>query len=167
MFVRVVCMFACECASKNVQDMRARKQTDFALLLTCAGVCTVFQQQSLRLAYTPRKCAPLLDAGALVIVEADHNAEKGPAKDFKMTAVPGVDPVEGDLEGEGRMPYQSFGVQRAGEGKWASCVRVVDISQRVSSKQVIDLAEVLLPTSGRQELSKCLGRRWGFVGLPV
>ena len=53
MFVRVVCMFACECASKNVQDMRARKQTDFALLLTCAGVCTVFQQQSLRLAYWP------------------------------------------------------------------------------------------------------------------
>lgn len=47
-----------------------------------------------------------------------------------------------DVEGEGYTPYQSFGVQREGEGKWASCIRVVDtVQQRSATKQVIELAE--------------------------
>ena len=49
----------------------------------------VFQQQTVRLAYTPRKSALLRAAGAIVIIETDHNADKAKAKDFKMTDVPG------------------------------------------------------------------------------
>jgi hypothetical protein len=78
-----------------------------------------------RLAYTPRKCALLKDSGALVLIETDHNAEKAVAKHFKMTNVPeAAAPEVNHSEGEGLSPYQSFGVQRAGEGKWASCIRV-------------------------------------------
>ncbi len=78
-----------------------------------------------RLAYTPRKCALLKDSGALVVIETDHNADKAVAKHFKMTSVSEAAAPDGaDNEGEGLSPYQSFGVQRAGEGKWASCIRV-------------------------------------------
>ena len=100
-----------------------------------------FQQQTLRLAYTPRKSAALRDAGALVLIETDHNTDSSKAKLFGMTAVPGVDTAEADAEGEGKTPYQTFGVQRAGEGKWASCVRVVDVSGKIVTKQVFELPE--------------------------
>ena len=81
----------------------------------------------MRLAYTPRKCALLKDAGALVVIETDHNADKAVAKQFKMTSVPEASiPEPADSEGEGLTPYQSFGVQRAGEvsGCWGLCVWV-------------------------------------------
>ena len=75
-----------------------------------------FEQHTVRLAYTPRKCALLKDAGALVVIETDHNADKAVAKQFKMTSVPeAAIPEPADSEGEGLTPYQSFGVQRAGE----------------------------------------------------
>ena len=35
-------------------------------------------------------------------------------------------PEEEEEEQEAKMSYQIFGVQRAGAGKWASCIRVLD-----------------------------------------
>lgn len=50
----------------------------------------VFQQQTVRLAYTPRKSVLLHQAGAIVVIETDHNANKAKVKDFKMIDVPGA-----------------------------------------------------------------------------
>jgi splicing factor 3B subunit 3 len=64
----------------------------------------------------------LKNANCFVVIETDHNSE---VADSVVKA--GME-VEGEEEedAEDQMPESIYGVLRAGEGKWASCIRVVD-----------------------------------------
>ena len=107
-------------------------------ILTVQRLGEAFNQQSIPLAFTPRKMALLSDHKCFVVIESDHNTDAAQAERAGSSRLD-EEQADEEEEGDGRMPYQIFGVQRAGAGKWASCIRVVDPVE-ADTKQVIEMA---------------------------
>eukprot|EP00343_Euplotes_focardii_P010237 CAMPEP_0205827222 /NCGR_PEP_ID=MMETSP0206-20130828/31278_1 /ASSEMBLY_ACC=CAM_ASM_000279 /TAXON_ID=36767 /ORGANISM="Euplotes focardii, Strain TN1" /LENGTH=178 /DNA_ID=CAMNT_0053127915 /DNA_START=137 /DNA_END=669 /DNA_ORIENTATION=+ len=102
----------------------------------------LFNQTVLPLRYTPRKLISNPMNKHLIVIESDHNAypHKIKLELLKTLAIDDDDEDEGDEEmklakkemedddeekDEG--PQESFiGAPQAGNGKWASCIRIVD-----------------------------------------
>ena len=103
-----------------------------------------FNAEAVPLRYTPRKVAVHSVSGNLVIVEADHNAynEEEKGQIYEATGVqpplPADAPVPDEEEAEGVVMEASIGVPRAQQGKWASCIRVVE----PVSRQTLSLIEL-------------------------
>jgi len=107
-------------------------------ILTIQRLGEVFNQQVFKLAFTPRKMVLLNSAKCFVIIESDHNVDAAAAQAAGSTSL--EDQEQDEEEDEEKMAYQIFGVQRAGVGKWASCVRVVDPVEG-ETKQLIEMWE--------------------------
>lgn len=110
-------------------------------ILTCERLGEVFNQHSMKLSYTPRKACLLKGTKNFVVVEGDHNCGQRQLKE-------GVDNMQTDEgeEGANEMPDSIYGVQRAGDGMWAGCVRVVDPLDK-ETLQVIALGDNECPFS--------------------
>jgi splicing factor 3B subunit 3 len=107
-------------------------------ILTIQRLGEVFNQQAIKLAFTPRKMVLLNDSKCFVLIETDHNVDAAAAQAAGSSALDNAN--QEDDEEETSVPYQIFGVQRAGLGKWASCIRVLDPIEG-DTKQVIDMWE--------------------------
>ena len=105
-------------------------------ILTVERYGEIFNQQSTKLAYTPRKAALLKNANCFVVIETDHNSEVAESVIKAGMQVEGQEEEEEDDE----MPEGVYGVHRAGEGKWASCIRVVEPVEK-ETMQLIPLDE--------------------------
>ena len=105
-------------------------------ILTVERFGEIFNQQSTKLAYTPRKAALLKNANCFVVIETDHNSEVAESVIKAGMQVEGQEDEDEDDE----MPEGVYGVLRAGEGKWASCIRVVEPVEK-ETMQLIPLDE--------------------------
>merc|ERR1719262_1697400 len=116
----------------------------------------------MNLSYTPRRFVPLppatlpTQAGVgdpimLAVLEADHNAYneetkreiRAALKKIKLTRSvdEDMDDVK-DEEEEEDLPEAQVGTFKAGEGKWGSCVRIVDpVNNSTSFKLDLDIDE--------------------------
>merc|ERR1719375_324760 len=125
-------------------------------IISCDRLGELFNQNVMPLSYTPRRFVPLPpatlptqghaanEAIMLAVLEADHNAYneetkreiRAALKKIKLTraADDDLDDVkqEGD-EDEEDLPESQVGTFKAGEGKWGSCVRVVNPSNLTSA----------------------------------
>ena len=110
-------------------------------ILTTERLGEVFNQHSMKLSYTPRKVALLKGTKNFVVVEGDHNCGQRQLKE----GADGME-VDGEEGGEEEMPDSIYGVQRAGEGMWAGCVRVVDTLEK-ETIQALALGENECPLS--------------------
>jgi splicing factor 3B subunit 3 len=113
----------------------------------------VFHQQSIELSYTPRKFVPLppplppaqalsrqSQAIYLAMLEADHNAYNEETKREIRSALQNITLTENDQNEE--LPETQIGTFKAGEGKWGSCVRVLDpVTQQTAHKLDLDVDE--------------------------
>ena len=106
-------------------------------ILTVERFGEIFNQQSMKLAYTPRRAALLKQANCFVVLETDHNSL---VADSVIKAGMEVEGREEEDEEEEEMPESVYGVHRAGQGRWASCIRVVDPVER-ETVQLIPLDE--------------------------
>eukprot|EP00397_Hematodinium_sp_SG-2012_P002911 GEMP01002919.1.p1 GENE.GEMP01002919.1~~GEMP01002919.1.p1 ORF type:complete len:1075 (+),score=238.62 GEMP01002919.1:465-3689(+) len=112
-------------------------------IISCDRLGEMFNQQTMPLSYTPRSFVPVPSSTVapeqllaepqnlmLAIVEADHNAYneetkgeiRAALKKIKLTRHNEDEGAEEDL------PETQVGTFKAGEGKWGSCVRIVDPS---------------------------------------
>lgn len=105
----------------------------------------VFNQSSIKLKYTPRRFVFDEPSKAFVIIEADHNVlcdselqkRLGQRTDMSDDDYSILDP-------------EVFGTPAAGEGKWASCIRLLD----PVSAETHDLIEL---TNNEAAVSICVG----------
>ena len=104
-------------------------------ILTVERLGEVFNQQIIPVRYTPRRWAVHPSTSYLVTIETDNNAltlkEEAKALQDIMTdadAPPQVHPDFMNLNGvpNEEMPRSIYGISRAGPGKWASCIRVLN-----------------------------------------
>lgn len=102
-------------------------------ILTVERYGETFNQQVQKLTYTPRRSALLKNANCLVVIETDHNT--APVADLMEG-----DKMEEDEDQAAAMPRGIFGIDRAGAGRWASCIRVVDPNEN-KTVQAIELAQ--------------------------
>jgi len=102
-------------------------------ILTVERLGEVFNQQVMKLSYTPRRSALIKATNCFVVIETDHNAAPRkrltPPEEKAAGDGDGME-VEEEQDPEVLMPPEIYGVQRAGEGCWASCIRVVDPNER-------------------------------------
>lgn len=118
-------------------------------ILACERLGELFNQTVMNLSYTPRRFVPLppavlpppgqptTDPIMLAILEADHNAYneetkreiRAALKKIRLTKTVDdeLDDVK-DEDDEEDLPEQQVGTFKAGEGKWGSCVRIVNPS---------------------------------------
>lgn len=113
-----------------------------------------FNQTTLKLRYTPRELSVNPDTRTLAIVEADQSSvpyverpgPEGPAGE-KVKGEGGDGAGKMDVEGEEEeeedemkmTPAEQFGAPKAPPGSWASCVRIVDPSGEVATKQIVEM----------------------------
>jgi splicing factor 3B subunit 3 len=116
----------------------------------------VFHQQQIELAYTPRKFVPLppplppaqaLNQRSQVIylamLEADHNAYNEETKREIRSALQKIQ--LGEDKDDEDLPETQIGTFKAGEGKWGSCVRVLDpLTQQSVYKLDLDVDEAAI-----------------------
>merc|ERR1719482_305946 len=116
-------------------------------ITSCERLGELFNQTVMPLSYTPRRFVPLPPAtlptsGAtsdpimLAVLEADHNAYneetkreiRAALKKIKLTRTvdDDLDDVKDENEEEEDLPEAQVGTFKAGEGKWGSCVRIVN-----------------------------------------
>jgi len=117
-------------------------------ITSCERLGELFNQTVMHLSYTPRRFVPLPPAtlptaghGAgdpimLAVLEADHNAYneetkreiRAALKKIKLTRTvdDDMDDVKDENEEEDDLPEAQVGTFKAGEGKWGSCVRIVN-----------------------------------------
>jgi splicing factor 3B subunit 3 len=117
-------------------------------IISCERLGELFNQTVMPLSYTPRRFVPLPPAtlptaghGAgdpimLAVLEADHNAYneetkreiRAALKKIKLTRTvdDDMDDVKDENEEEEDLPEAQVGTFKAGEGKWGSCVRIVN-----------------------------------------
>ena len=125
-------------------------------IISCDRLGEVFNQSSMQLSYTPRKMVPLppplMAPGAalaqtdqaimLALLESDHNAYNEETKREIRHALKKIKlsrgPDEDMDEDEEELPEDQIGTFKAGEGKWGSCVRVVD-PKKLESVFKVDL----------------------------
>eukprot|EP00439_Symbiodinium_sp_Y106_P084816 s629_g26.t1 len=118
-------------------------------ILACERLGELFNQTVMNLSYTPRRFVPLppavlpppgqptTDPIMLAILEADHNAYneetkreiRAALKKIRLTKTVDdeLDDVK-DEDDEEDLPEAQVGTFKAGEGKWGSCVRIVNPS---------------------------------------
>ncbi|CAJ1389864.1 unnamed protein product [Effrenium voratum] len=117
-------------------------------ILACERLGELFNQTVMNLSYTPRRFVPLppavlpppgqptTDPIMLAVLEADHNAYneetkreiRAALKKIRLTKT--VDDELDDVKDEDDedLPEAQVGTFKAGEGKWGSCVRIVNPS---------------------------------------
>merc|ERR1719240_1778271 len=117
-------------------------------IISCERLGELFNQTVMPLSYTPRRFVPLPPAtlptsghGAgdpimLAVLEADHNAYneetkreiRAALKKIKLTRTvdDDLDDVKDENEEDEDLPEAQVGTFKAGEGKWGSCVRIVN-----------------------------------------
>eukprot|EP00746_Dinoflagellata_sp_MGD_P091760 gnl/MRDRNA2_/MRDRNA2_36348_c0_seq1.p1 gnl/MRDRNA2_/MRDRNA2_36348_c0~~gnl/MRDRNA2_/MRDRNA2_36348_c0_seq1.p1 ORF type:complete len:1184 (-),score=253.37 gnl/MRDRNA2_/MRDRNA2_36348_c0_seq1:15-3260(-) len=117
-------------------------------IITCERLGELFNQTVMNLSYTPRRFVPLppavMPSGGgihnendpimLAVLEADHNAYneetkreiRAALKKIRLTRTLDDDDVKQEDEEEEDLPESQVGTFKAGEGKWGSCVRIVN-----------------------------------------
>jgi len=111
-------------------------------IISCDRLGDLFNQQAMQLSYTPRRFVPLpppritleqfqQEPGKimLAIVEADHNAYNEETKREIRAALKKIKLTRGggeDQEDAEELPETQVGTFKAGEGKWGSCIRIID-----------------------------------------
>ncbi|XP_057291635.1 splicing factor 3B subunit 3-like [Hydractinia symbiolongicarpus] len=109
-------------------------------ILALEKLGAVFNQVTTPLSYTPRKFTIDMKTSTLILIETDHNAMTKAAKaDRKMALAQEMVDACGDNEAARAaesqvaanflntdMPEVQFGAPKAGLGKWASIIRVMD-----------------------------------------
>jgi len=108
-------------------------------ILTTDRLGELFNQQIIPVRYTPRKWAIHPQTNYMITIETDNNAltlkEEEKALEELMqegdSAPPQVHPDFCNFKGVPNedMPRSIFGISRAGPGKWASCIRVLNTTE--------------------------------------
>eukprot|EP00049_Salpingoeca_infusionum_P019072 m.360060 g.360060 ORF g.360060 m.360060 type:complete len:1203 (-) comp18864_c0_seq1:145-3753(-) len=90
---------------------------------------SVFNQSSLPLQFTPRKLLLDEDMGAAIVLESDQGARVDSKKEEVVVAANAAEEASDSAEKHvfQRLPEAQFGEPYAGEGLWASNIRIVDV----------------------------------------
>lgn len=119
-------------------------------IISCDRLGEMFNHQTMPLSYTPRSFVPLPSLSVaqnqltqqskimLAIVEADHNAYNEETKGEIRAALKKIKLTQADDEPEDDLAETQVGTFKAGEGKWGSCVRIVD-PERLATLFKLDL----------------------------
>ena len=123
------CSFASEHCRSGIVSVTQNKLVIFSL----DKLGSPFNADTVSLRYTPRRLAHHSVSGNLVVIESDHNSNSAEdkARIYEAAGIPAPLPADAilpeDHERES-MPVseENMGVPLGGNGKWASCIRVVD-----------------------------------------
>lgn len=98
----------------------------------------IYSQTEIPLSYTPRQSSMIPHSKHMIIIESDHNAysledvEKIRAQyqEYQTTVEMQMEKSEEEEEEEEEgMSDASYGVPKPGPGQWASCIRLLDLTQ--------------------------------------
>jgi len=120
---------ACFFTSEQVPEGIVSISANTLRIFTIEKLGEMFNQTEIPLLLTPRKFIVHPQSNQIVVIETDNNAT------FPLTESKGGDDMDMELEDNNNSRAQdtqqlenakSFGAPKGGEGKWASCVRLVD-----------------------------------------
>jgi len=155
--------FACSFSSEQCPEGFAAIADNELRIVSCDRLGEIFNQTVMPLSYTPRRFVPLPspllapeqalhqenEAIMLAILEADHNAYneetkreiRAALKKIKLTARA----EDANEDEQDDLPESQIGTFKAGEGKWGSCIRIVDPArQHTVSKLDLDVDEAAI-----------------------
>lgn len=108
-------------------------------ILTVSNLGATFNQTSHPLRYTPRKMCRMPDTRLLIVVESDHN-EYSEAEKAALAAASGAMAVDDAADDEEATILPLRGPVPPADGKWASCVRVIEPSTG-ETRDLLELSE--------------------------
>lgn len=124
--------YACNLRSEQVSDGMVAIAGNLLRVIAVDQLGGVFNQKIVPLTHTPRKAVVETHTGNLIVIETDHNA----FTEKETLAIKGVggapaderDGNSAEVEGEDGVDVQMVGADIPNQpGKWASCIRVLDI----------------------------------------
>ncbi|CAD7967800.1 unnamed protein product [Amoebophrya sp. A120] len=132
--------YACSLTSEQCPEGFVAISGNTLRILSIERLGEIFHQQVMPLSYTPRRMAPLpppsiapdqlLEAHNqkihLAVLEADHNAYNEETRQEIRAALKKIQVNNNEEED---LPEEQIGTFKAGEGKWGSCIRIVDPTQ--------------------------------------
>lgn len=108
-------------------------------IFTPERIGEMFNQTEIKLRYTPRQSIILPFTKYMAIIESDHNAYSYDEINKDQNQSMDIEKEEEEEEEEEEaMPISQYGVPKPGPGKWASCIRIMDV---VKAK-TLDLIEL-------------------------
>eukprot|EP01124_Arcella_intermedia_P030027 TRINITY_DN6478_c0_g1_i1.p1 TRINITY_DN6478_c0_g1~~TRINITY_DN6478_c0_g1_i1.p1 ORF type:complete len:1199 (-),score=275.88 TRINITY_DN6478_c0_g1_i1:1875-5471(-) len=116
---------------------------DSLRIFTTEQLGDMFNQTSIPLRYTPRRMLLHPPTQNMIIIESDNDTYPYAEKQKLNEMFKRADGEENQMnvdegEVEDLMPESIFGVPRPGSGKWASCLRIMDVAR----SRTIDLLEM-------------------------
>jgi splicing factor 3B subunit 3 len=104
-------------------------------ILSAEKLASVYTQTSIKLKYTPRRMIDDENSRTLIVLESEYNAFCASEKKAFLEASKDM-----DLDSNIELDPEYFGMEPAGPGKWASCIRLVDPSTE-ETLEILELDE--------------------------
>ncbi|CAD7967230.1 unnamed protein product [Amoebophrya sp. A25] len=151
--------YACTLQSEQCQEGFVAISGNSLRILAIERLGEVFHQSVMPLSYTPRRMAPLpppsispdqlLEANNqkihLALLESDHNAYN---EETRAEIRAALKKIQVSPEEEEDLSEEQIGTFKAGEGKWGSCIRIVDPTQLATVCKVnLDIDECAVSTT--------------------